>query len=267
MLGFSAQAIGGQMFAFGVVDDTRVCEYQLRKRRPMQDVPVIDLNSGPDSLLLGASIDHGTDTGGENRITNVATVKSEPLIDFAPEVVWTADRLPWTTAIGKLVFRVKLKDPAISLVPSITTTPGGAATVATDGDTVQPEITVTVTANCLITALSITGRPLRKAAALVASTVGSAKSIERHGVRHELIANDYVYDLLAAAPMAAFLVLAFQNKKARVDGVQTLMLTNLERLDLVRIRDDRTGLNVLFFVTGFRHGCRTHKSSLTVIQK
>lgn len=267
MLGFMTIALGGQSFAYGVVDNTRVCEYQLRKRRPAQDVPVIDLHSGPDGLLLGASLDHGTDTGGDNRIINVATVKSEPLIDFASEVVWTADRLPWTTAIGKLVFRVKLKDPAITLVPSITTTPGGAATVTTDGDTVQPEVTVTVTAGCTITALSISGRPLRKAAALVASTVGTARSVEKHGVRHELVANDYIYDLLAAAPMAAFLVIAFQNKKARADNVSAMMLTNLERLDLIRLRDDRTGLNALFYVTGLRHGYRSHKSSLTVLQK
>ncbi len=267
IVGFRSFTIGGQSWVFGVTDDTRCFEAQIRRRRPMQDTEVFTISSGPDGLLLGANIDHGTDKGGDNRIINLAIVKSEPLIDFPVEVLWSADRLPWTAPVGKQKFKVQLRDPGLTLSASITTSPVSSATVVVTDDAIQPELTITVTAACNITALSISGRPLRKAGTLVVGAVGPGKSLSRFGVRSHTIQNDYVYDTLAAAPIATWLVINFPDRKTKADGVQSLMLGNLEALDLIRLRDDRTGLNQQFYVTGFRHSYKSQRSALTVLQK
>lgn len=267
LVGFESFTIGGQSWVFGVTDETRFFEAQIRRRRPVQDTEVFLLSSGPDGLLLSANLDHGTDKGGDNRIINLAVVKSEPLIDLPIEVLWNADRLPWTSPAGKLQFKVQLKDPGIALTASITTSPVSSASVSVSGDAVQPEVTITVTTSCNITALSISGRPLRKAGTLVAGAVGPGKSISRFGVRSHVIQNDYVYDTLAAAPIVSWLVINFSDRKTKAEGLQSMLLDNLDVLDLIRLRDDRTGLNAQFFVTGFRHAYRSQRSSLTVLQK
>jgi hypothetical protein len=255
-------------FVYGIMDRSRVFELQIRKQPAVQPAAVKTVADDSGGLLAGASLDSGDEQGGKSRIINLSAVKSAPLISFDPEVVWTAEGLPWGIVAGaRHRFTIEFSEPCVpDTTLDVTYDSGGAGAASTTEEIQAPVATLDISASGRITAASATRSPLRKAATSIAVAVGPGSSINRYGVRKFVLQNDYIYSSMSLFGLAKSLVSRFGQPKAFLQGARCLALWDLELFDRIRVRDSILGVDADFVVVGFSHGFRSQLTSFDAVE-
>ena len=242
-LGYLINAtVAGKAYIYGVADMARMFELAVGVQETNTSAPVFTISNDTGGAFLGASLNSGADRGGQSQIINGAVIKSQPLLDFAPQLVWSAPDLPAPVAKDtEWSFDVELSDPCIpdaTMTASITTSPAASATVSFKTKrSQQPTMVVTVTAECSVTALSVTGRPLRSAAGLISIVIGPRVSRNQYGPRDFRMENDYIYDPFMQSVLASDIVLRNWRRRPNIKGVKSRAFWDMEILDTVAIKE------------------------------
>lgn len=263
----------GRNLLYALADEGNVVELVPGRRLPLQTTPVFEVTDDIQGAFESAAISGGDDDG-ESRIINVATVRSNPLVERTSETVWQGNGLPWPVALGKeLSFRVSLREATLpfdagnpnSQRINVTFDGASVATITLEPHHKSPKVKIKVSSGPplgdLITACTIDGNTLKRNSELVAVVVGSAESIDKYGIRDREFANDYIYDQFAQAVLAASVVARHQFTRELVSGVTFRALWHLEPFDLGTLREtERLFLDSQFYITKFSrqyHGNQT----------
>ena len=258
---------------YGLADEGNIVELIPGRRLPRQTSPIFEVTDDVEGAFEDATLSGGDDDG-ESRIINVATVRSNPLVETAKETVWQASGLPWPVALGKVLgFRVSLREAALPYDAAdadsqrviVTFASTSAATIELESHHKSPFVKIEVSSGPVlgdtIVGCYIEGNALKRNSELVAVVVGNQASIERFGIRNREFANDYIYDQFAQAVVAASIVARHQFIRELVSGVRFRALWHLEPFDLGTIREtERLFIDSNFYLTKFSrqyHGNQT----------